>query len=61
MPKPLTSAQVAAQLGISPRAVQALAKRRGIARVGRDWLFTPAQVASLATPLRSGPKPRKDK
>ncbi len=58
MPDLLTTAQVAALLGISRDRVPRLARSRGVGRrVGRDWLFSPAEVAALR--LRKPGRPRR--
>jgi hypothetical protein len=44
----LTTAQVAACLSITPRQVGHLAKQHGVgAKIGRDWIFTEAEVQRL--------------
>ena len=43
-----TTATAAAALGLTPRQVGHLAKLHGLGRkLGRDWQFTPAEVAKL--------------
>ena len=44
----LTTAQVAQRLAITPRQVGHLARQHGIGvKVGRDWIFTEAEVQRL--------------
>lgn len=44
----LTTTDVAARLGIDPSRVRRLAQTHGIGtKVGRDWLFTEADVAAM--------------
>ena len=55
----LTSSQVAAQLGVTRRRVVAVANLRKLGtKLGRDWVFSPADVAAMRIPQRSGPKPK---
>lgn len=55
----LTSSQVAAQLGVTRRRVVAVANLRKLGtKLGRDWMFSPADVAAMRIPQRSGPKPK---
>lgn len=59
LPDYLTSSQVAAQLGVSRRRVVAVANLRKLGtKLGRDWMFSPADVAAMRIPQRSGPKLR---
>ena len=51
----LTTAQVAQRLAITPRQVGHLAKQHGIGtKVGRDWIFTEAEVRRLASRPKVG-------
>lgn len=57
----LTTAQVAAQLGLSMRTVSKHALKMGCPKVGHTFLMTPAQVnqlrALMTDPNKRGPKP----
>lgn len=54
-----TTADAALALGVSVRRVQAIARRRGLGeKRGRDWLFSPADLAALAAKGRAG-RPRR--
>ncbi len=56
-----TAADVAALLSKSPITVRQLARTHSIGRkLGRDWVFTEADIARLRT-LPGPGKPRKDK
>jgi hypothetical protein len=51
-----TSRQIAAELGISMRRVQELAKSRKLGRmIGRDILFTPADLDSMRSRVTGRP------
>lgn len=56
----VTTEQAAAALGVTERAVRAMAARRGIGwQVSRGtWLFAPADVAAMRRHERPGRKPR---
>ena len=62
---PLTTAEAAEQLGITPRGVLALIRqgRLKAAKRGRDWLCDKRSVAALARPgaRHPGGRPRKRK
>jgi hypothetical protein len=54
----LDTDDVAAFLGVTPRRVCALAETYGIGRkVGRDWVFTPAQAQALGAARRGPGRP----
>lgn len=58
----LTTHEVAATLGVSVRRVQQLARSRRTGRkLGRDLLFTAAELEALRLKDRPGPKPRKER
>jgi hypothetical protein len=48
------AAEIAAELRLKPRAVQARAARRGIRKRGGRWLFTAAEVEVLRASLAGG-------
>ena len=56
----LTTSQVAKELGVSPRRVQALIKagRLRAERVGRDWLIRPRDVDAVRDRKGGWPKGR---
>lgn len=58
---PITTKQVAERLGIDPSRVIRLAAKYGIgAKLGRDWLFTAADVDALRDRSTGKPgRPRK--
>jgi len=56
----LTTNQVAAELGISRDRIPRLARSRGVGqRVGRDWLFTAADVEAMRDRRPGRPWPAK--
>ena len=55
-----SSAQVAAELGITPGRVSRLARSRGVGLlVGRDWLFRPSDVDAMRTRQPGRPWPKR--
>lgn len=57
----LTTAQVAAELDISERRVRALRKSRSVGvKIGRDWLFTPAEVGKMRGKKDGAPGPGRE-
>jgi len=51
----LTTSQVAQRLNVTPRQVGHLAKQHGIGvKVGRDWIFTEAEVQRLTSRPKVG-------
>lgn len=56
-----TTAHVAELTGRLKKTVSQIAKERGIGRkLGRDWLFTPEEVAEIQKIDRRGGRPRRD-
>ena len=54
----LSARDVAARLGITPERLRRKAAQRGIGqRLGREWLFSEADVTALAVPGKAG-RPR---
>lgn len=54
-----TTADVAAQLGITPQRVRDLARARGVGeRYGRDLVFRPHEVAILSVKGKPGRRPK---
>lgn len=43
----ITAATLAQELDRTPDRIGAIARRLGIVRVGRDWIFTPAQAQAI--------------
>ncbi len=55
----MDASAVAAELGVNRQRVWALAHSRGLGwHVGRDWLFTPAEVDAMR--VRKPGRPRKE-
>ena len=57
----ITTAALAALAACKPNTVTKWARERGIKPIGRDYLFTPEQVAAfLARDRKPGRKPKPD-
>jgi len=55
----ITTATLAALAACSPKTVTKWAREHGIKRIGRDYLFTPEQVAAfLSRDRKPGRKPK---
>jgi hypothetical protein len=56
-----TSAEVAKETRREPRTIRSLAERHQIGRkIGRDWVFTPAELERFREVDPRGGKPRQD-
>lgn len=42
-----TAAELAQELDRAPDRIGAIARKLGFQRIGRDWLFSPQQVAAI--------------
>ena len=57
-----TSAQVANELGITPRSVRRWCERLGLERIGRDYVLTPKEVRLVTEHYHPGPgQPKKER
>lgn len=58
----ITTTKAAAILGLSPVTVRALANKHNIGeKLGRDWVFRPADLAKLTARNTKQGRPRKNK
>jgi hypothetical protein len=54
-----TTDQASEELGIRPRRVRQIAEELGIAKVGRDWVFTDTDLRKMRQrQTRTGPRQR---